>query len=397
MLNENHRILVIDDTEGIHKDFRTILGVQEARNESLSDIKVALFGGNSSRSRYRRPEYQVDSAYQGREGLEMVRQAAKENKPYMMAFVDVRMPPGWDGIETIQKIWKEYPGLQIVLCTAYSDYSWQETIEALGVSDRLLILKKPFDKMEVQQLASSLYEKWTLLKELDQKVILRTAQISETRDIAVFCMAKLAESRDPETGEHLARIRSYCRILAEELGKSGPYSSRIDDNFVEDICRSSPLHDIGKVGIPDAVLLKPGRLTDDEFVIMRQHTAIGADALDEARTFLNSGSFLEMAAEIARHHHEWFDGSGYPDGIKGQDIPLSARIVAVADVFDALTSVRVYKAAFSTEKAKQIINDESGTHFDPELVKAFNACYNDFLDIYQMFHNSSPNQNLQVV
>ena len=241
----------------------------------------------------------------------------------------------------------------------------------VGVDDYLL---KPFERDDLiakvnihLRLHKSMAEIWTtdskmleFNQELDHIVNERTTEAPATRDIAVFALAKLAESRDPGTGEHLRRVSSYCRILAEELSCDGPYSGLIDLQFISDIFRSSPLHDIGKIGIPDAVLLKPGRLTPDEFIIMQRHSIIGAEVLDRAIKRGSCGRFFVMAADIARSHHERFNGSGYPDGLCSAEIPLSARIVALADVFDALTSKRVYKPAFSIDVARRMIEHESG-------------------------------------
>jgi putative two-component system response regulator len=278
-------------------------------------------------------------------------------------------------------IWEKCPKMQIIFCTAYSDYSWEEVIQTLGRTDRLYILKKPFDNIEVRQIVCSLNEKWMLLNNLDRMVAKRTQEIEEIRDITVFALARLAESRDPETGEHLERIRAYCQILAEQLRKNSSYSSQIDDKFMEDLYRSSPLHDIGKVGIPDCILLKPDSLTKAEFEIMKQHSVIGADSLEETTRITTSGSFLKMAADIARYHHERFNGSGYPYGLKSKEIPLAARIVALADVYDALTSIRVYKPAFSPEIAHTMILEERGEHFDPEIVDAYVEKRYEFLSV----------------
>lgn len=215
--------------------------------------------------------------------------------------------------------------------------------------------------------------------ELERLIEQRSDEILATRDVAVFALAKLSESRDSETGEHVERMRHYCQILAEQLSRKGPYAERIDQQFLEDLYRSSPLHDIGKVGIPDAILLKPSRLTVDEFEIMKTHAMIGADALADAARQSHCGSFLRMAIEITRHHHERFDGSGYPSGLAGHRIPLAARIVALADVFDALTSRRVYKAAIAPDVARQMIEEGSGRHFDPVIVEAFQDCYDRLL------------------
>jgi len=193
----------------------------------------------------------------------------------------------------------------------------------------------------------------------------------ETRDVAIFALAKLAESRDPETGEHLERVRAYARLIAQRMLEDDGFQRQVDAEFVRHIYLASPLHDIGKVGIPDAVLRKPGRLTRDEFEVMKSHTTIGAATLDAAvRQFPGMGLF-EMARDIAMTHHERLDGSGYPQGLRGEAIPLSGRIVALADVYDALTSKRPYKEAFSHEHARGLILRESGRQFDANIVGVF--------------------------
>lgn len=210
----------------------------------------------------------------------------------------------------------------------------------------------------------------------------------ETRDMAIFAMAKLAESRDSETGAHLERVMNYSRVLAQQLPAVGKYADEVDAEFVRLVYATSPLHDIGKVGIPDSVLLKPGRLSDDEFAIMKMHTTIGAQTLSAALERFPNAKFLRMARDIAVSHHERWDGGGYPYGLKGTDIPLCGRIVAVADVYDALTSKRVYKAAFHHQVAKGIILKESGTHFDPAIIETFLAVEPQFVAIRERYDES---------
>jgi putative two-component system response regulator len=193
----------------------------------------------------------------------------------------------------------------------------------------------------------------------------------ETRDVAIFALARLAESRDPETGHHLERVRTYARALAQEVADFDGLGDFVDGEFIRLIYSTSPLHDIGKVGIPDAVLLKPGKLTPDEFTVMKRHASIGAETLDAAFKKYPRARFLQMAREIAAAHHERWDGKGYPCGLRGQEIPLSARIVSIADVYDALTSKRVYKDAMPHAEAVRIIREGAGTQFDPRLVEAF--------------------------
>ncbi len=207
----------------------------------------------------------------------------------------------------------------------------------------------------------------------------------ETREVAIFALAKLAESRDPETGHHLERVRSYSRALAAQLARNPKYAGEIDSEFIRLIFLTSPLHDIGKVGIPDSVLLKPGRLSDDEFNIMKTHAAIGADTLDAALQRYPAARFLQVARDIAATHHERWDGTGYPAGLVGTQIPLCGRIVSLADVYDALTSKRTYKEAFAHHVARSIILEGSNTHFDPDVVDAFLQIEHEFLAIRQQF------------
>jgi putative two-component system response regulator len=207
----------------------------------------------------------------------------------------------------------------------------------------------------------------------------------ETREMVIFALAKLAESRDSDTGQHLERVQCYSRKLAEALMDSPTHDNKVDAEFVRLVYQTSPLHDIGKVGIPDCVLLKPGRLSDHEFDIMKSHTLLGAQTLDAALENYPTARFLQMARDIALAHHERWDGRGYPNRLAGRDIPLAARIVAVADVYDALTSKRIYKSSFTHTVAREIILADSGTHFDPEVVEAFVAVESDFLAIRQRF------------
>ena len=381
MNQEQHRILIIDDNDAIHEDYRKVLDAS-TNNQKLTEATELLFGRSTSntKSNAEKFHYLIDSALQGKQGVELVEKSIEENRPYATAFVDVRMPPGIDGVETCKRIWEIDPNISLVLCTAYADHSWEEISSQLGHTDKLLILKKPFDPLELRQIAAAQTSRWKLSKVVDQhtqtleaRVSERTREISETRDLVFFTLARLAESRDPETGQHLERIEGYTRLLVQWLSKKGPYQDALTDHYCEQICRSSILHDIGKVGIPDSVLLKPGRLTREEFEVMKEHARIGAEALEDSALQSSCCDFLSLAAEIARYHHEKFDGTGYPHGLSGFDIPLAARIVAVADVFDALTSERVYKKAMPVDEARMLILSESGQHFDPEIIAAFEA------------------------
>ena len=208
----------------------------------------------------------------------------------------------------------------------------------------------------------------------------------QTKDLVIFSLANLAESRDNETGNHLERIRYYCRALAEDLLEQPDRPPEVTPQFVETIYRTSPLHDIGKVGIPDYIMLKPGRLDDREFEVMKGHTVVGFDTLYDALSRNPKAAYLRMAADIALSHHEKYDGTGYPGALKAEEIPLSARVTAVAYVYDALVSKRVYKAPLPYQVAESIITQGSGTHFDPYLVESFKRIREKFIEIHKEFN-----------
>lgn len=352
------RILIVDDSEINREILRTLLA----------------------------DTYELDEAADGEECLAKLPRFAPD-----IVLLDVMMP-GLSGYDVCRRIKTSPVGefTQVMLVSGKASPAERlEGFEA-GADDYVV---KPFNhdeflaRVRVQfRLRNALTRLWEsdarlrqFNSELERLVDERTREVVAMRDLTIFALAKLAESRDPETGAHLERMRCYARILADQLRTQGPYTHLVDEGFVEDIYRSSPLHDIGKVGIPDAILLKPGRLTGEEFEVMKRHAVIGAETLEEAaRQSGSCGKFLKMAIEIARHHHERFDGSGYPDGLAGQQIPLSARIVALADVYDALTSRRVYKDAFASDTTTSIIEAGAGTHFDPAVVEAFRARLDDF-------------------
>lgn len=568
------RLLVVDDTVAIHEDFRKILCLGAPPPADLNAIETELFGEPALEAGPQ-PEFRIDSAYQGREALALVRQAGAEASPYAVAFVDVRMPPGWDGIETIEKLWAVDPALEIVLCTAYSDHSWRQIVKRLGCTDQLVVLKKPFEPTEVRQLALALSVKWRLKREqaarqsrLEEACRLRNIELEEqnrrleetireheltlrdlvasnevrgeqarvlgilldvsqrlvdaqdvpavirhivaatarltgcrrisvmlpdaqgqhlviaggiglseelrrtvrvpvggaiagkvfatgtaivvnargderltspeydsrffvsvpllsralvasehvvgvlnitereggqpflprelghieticnmaaaaihgiqardardaARDSIVTALATLVEYRDGTTGRHLDRVTGYSVLLADAMREVERFRREITDTFVSDLRRAVPLHDIGKVAIPDQILGKRGRLGADEMNVMQRHTRIGERVIRATEESVPGAHFLRLAADIARSHHERFDGTGYPEGLAGDAIPLAARIVALADVYDALTSKRPYKEAYPHEKAAAIIEEGRGTQFDPDVVDAF--------------------------
>lgn len=220
----------------------------------------------------------------------------------------------------------------------------------------------------------------------------QTEELSLTRDASILGLASLAETRDNETGAHILRTQNYVRVLAEHLSLQEKYRPQLNAETIDLLYKSAPLHDVGKVGIPDSILLKPGKLTDEEFNVMKSHAQIGADALQVAEDQLGSNSFLRIAREISLTHHEKWDGSGYPVGLKAENIPLSGRLMALADVYDALRSKRVYKPAFSHEKAKEIILEGRGSHFDPAIVDAFLSLEGVFIDIAETYQDAHPQE-----
>lgn len=302
--------------------------------------------------------YEVLTAGNGQEGLELLSQ-----NQVQLVICDWEMPV-MNGIEFCKAVRNSNLNRYIYVIMLTSNNQSEDIISGLhaGADD---YVTKPFHPGELLMRAN-----------VGQRII-----GLESREMTIFALAKLAESRDPETGAHLERVRSYCRVLALQLQKQPRYQNLVDDNFINLVYETSPLHDIGKVAIPDSVLLKPGRLTDSEYELMKTHTLKGAETLAAAVKQFPNARFLQMAHDIALHHHERFDGDGYPYGLAGEAIPLESRIVAVADVYDALTSKRVYKESYSHEMAAEIIQNESGSHFDPEIVAAFLEVEDEFIQI----------------
>ncbi|WP_305806852.1 HD domain-containing phosphohydrolase, partial [Stenotrophomonas sp. YIM B06876] len=206
---------------------------------------------------------------------------------------------------------------------------------------------------------------------LEREVALRTLEVQAIQDVTMMAMASLAETRDDETGNHIRRTQLYVKVLAEKLRTHPRFEALLSDRMIELLYKSAPLHDIGKIGIPDRILLKPGKLTEDEFEIMKGHAALGRKAIEGAERRLGMRvRFLNVAKDMAYSHHEKWDGSGYPEGLAGDAIPVAGRLMALADVYDALISRRVYKAPFTHEQACSVIVKGRGSHFDPDMVDA---------------------------
>ena len=289
--------------------------------------------------------------------------------------LDIRMPY-LDGFEVMEMIQKEFPNLKVPVIVVTAEDSNREKSLSLGATD---FITKPFKNWEVvlrikNALTSRLFFKQEEQKaeELERLVRERTAEITETQKEVVKRLAKASEFRDNETGMHINRMSHICYILAKELGCDEEYSQLLLD--------SSPLHDVGKIGIPDSILLKPGKLNLEERKIMNTHVNIGYEVLTGHHSPL-----LTMAAEIALYHHEKWDGTGYPNAISGEDIPLSARISSIADVADALLSNRPYKKAWSLSDMLDYLEKEKGKHFDPIIVSAFMKRVDDIVEIRNLY------------
>jgi putative two-component system response regulator len=310
----------------------------------------------------KRAGYEVTTAQDGREALEILLHGK-----HRLVVTDWKMPV-MEGVELCRAIRSSQFSRYIYCIMVTGQTKKQETIEGLtaGADD---YVHKPFNPAEL----------------ILRVNIGRRIMGQEMRDMTIFMLAKLAESRDPETGEHLQRVRNYCRVIARHLQNDPRFSQQVDDEFVGLIYQASPLHDVGKVGIPDRILLKPGKLTAEEFEIMKTHAALGAASLGASLEEYPDTQFLEVARDIALCHHEKYDGHGYPHGLVGEDIPLCARIMAVADVYDALVSKRVYKEAYSHDTAKSMIAEEAGKHFDPAIVEAFLVHEQECMAIREQF------------
>ncbi len=303
--------------------------------------------------------YDVLTAMNGEEALKVL-----EQNPCRMVISDWEMPV-MNGLELCRTIRAEEFSGYVYFLLLTSHGALDEMVQGLsaGADD---FIAKPYNPTEV------------LARLRSGERILSL----ETREVAIFAMAKLAESRDVDTGAHLERVQYYCRTLSQQMATLEKYREVIDPEFVRLIFQTSPLHDIGKVGIPDSVLLKPGRLDPHEFEIMKTHTTIAAQTLEAALSKFPSVSFLKMARDIAATHHEKYDGTGYPNGLCGREIPLEARLVTIADVYDELRSKRPNKKAYSHEEAMSIIKNGAGTHFDPALTE---VC----IFVGEKFHDAS--------
>jgi putative two-component system response regulator len=334
-------------------------------------------------------EYSIAVAKDGEQALSR----AESDSPPDLILLDILMPT-MDGYEVCRRL-KSQPNtsdIPIIFLTVKSEVEDEIKGFNLGASDYITKpMSPPIVKSRVRT-HLALVHAWKKLKTqnkvLEQRVLERTREIQQTQDVAIYCLASLAETRDNETGNHIRRTQHYVKLLAKYLQDHPRFRHQISDKYIDILFKSAPLHDIGKVGVPDRILLHPGKLEGEDWEEMKRHAQYGRDAILTAENDLGSTSFLRLAREVAYSHHECWDGSGYPEGLKENEIPLSGQLMAVADVYDALISRRVYKEPFSHEKAVAIILADSGTRFDPEIIEAFTTLQDEFNNIAQQFTDS---------
>jgi putative two-component system response regulator len=307
-------------------------------------------------------------------------------EPPDLILLDIMMP-GMDGFEVCRRLKADVRlrDVPVVFLSAIDDVADKVKAFAAGAVD---YVSKPFQFPEVRMRVETHLRLRRLQIELEGKnrrllelVGEQVREISDSQMATIFALAKLAESRDGETGKHIERVQLYCKLLAATLAEQASYAGRIEESFIENMFLASPLHDIGKVAIRDHILLKQGELTAKEFEEMKMHTTLGARTLEAVKTRYPRNEFLRVGIEIARCHHERWDGQGYPAGLAGTDIPLSARIMAVADSYDAARSRRCYKPALSHAECLQALTHRSATYLDPDVVLAFEDVQGLFEDV----------------
>lgn len=319
-------------------------------------------------------DYDVLKALSAKETL-----AILETNHVDLIILDIMMPDV-DGFELCVQLKKDqrFKNIPIIFVTALSETVDKVKAFSLGAVD---YITKPFEREEVLARVATHIKIRKLQTEMEELVFLKTQEISESQMATIFTLANLAELRDHDTGRHLDRVRSYCRVIALKLMEIPKYKPQVDLAFIKNIYYSSPLHDIGKIAIPDSILLKEGKLTEEEFEVMKTHTTIGAVHLKDVNNNYPNNSFIKMGIDIALSHHERWDGKGYPNALEKENIPLCARIMAIADVYDALRSKRPYKSQFSHERSIEIITEGIGKNFDPDLANIFLSIQNKILEI----------------
>lgn len=328
-------------------------------------------------------DYRIKVAPSGERALKIVRSDPRID----LILLDIMMP-GMNGYQVCQQLKSDAATrhIPVMFVTAMSEMADEKYGLELGAVD---YITKPISPPIVQARVKThlaMKQVHDFLRDqnqfLEAEIVRRTQEVSALKDVTIHTMASLAETRDSETGNHIRRTSHYVKVLAERLASHPRFADFLTEKTIELLFKTAPLHDIGKVGIPDHILLKPGRFTPAEFEIMKTHTTIGRDAIVAAERELGlKVDFLKFAKEIAYGHQEKWDGSGYPEGLAGDAIPVSARLMAVADVYDALISRRVYKDAMPHAAAADIIIEGRGQHFDPDMVDAFIGLQQEFQDI----------------
>jgi len=337
------------------------------------------------------PYYRVLAANNGERGLQV---ACGKPRPDLI-LLDVMMP-GMNGYQVLQALQADAlnADIPVIFLTALSSPHEEERGLSLGAVDYITkpitpatVLARVRTQLQAKQARDWLKDQNTAL---EAEVARRMAENDLTQQVSIRALAHLAETRDPETGKHLARTQDYMALLAELLKGHPRFTHTLTSRCISLLTRSAPMHDIGKVGIPDYILNKPGKLTATEWAIMQTHAKLGSDAIELAEQDIEKPlEFLTLAKEIAHWHHEKWDGTGYPDQLAGDAIPISARLMAIADVFDALISTRVYKPAFSFEAARDLIAEQRDRHFDPDIADTFLSHFDAFVAI-AMQHRDDP-------
>lgn len=330
-------------------------------------------------------DYKVRAANSGKRALQIV---VTDPRPDLI-LLDIMMPE-MDGYEVLRQL-KKNPvteNIPVIFFTAMNANDDEETGLAIGAVDYItkplrpgILLARVKTQLILKQASDFLHDK---NEYLEKEIAHRMKENQIIQNMSICALAHLAETRDTDTGGHILRTQSYVQIMAKHLQKHPKFQDILTEHFIELLTKSAPLHDIGKVGIPDNILLKPGKLTHDEYQIMKTHTTLGAQSIERAEKEIGQPiEFLSLAKEIALWHHERWDGNGYPDGLAGEAIPISARLMALADVFDALIMRRVYKKPMPLEEAKAIIKAERNRQFDPDITDAFIASFEQLKSIAQ--------------
>lgn len=364
----------------------TILVVDDAP-DSIEPIVRCLQAG----------DYRTRIANSGERALVLARAAPRPD----LILLDVMMP-GLDGYEVCRRL-RDDPltaDIPVIFLTVRTDECDEQQGFDAGAVDYItkpisppIVLTRVRTHLTLKAAHDFLVDRNQFL---EQEVDRRTREVGVIQDATIMAMASLAETRDAETGNHIRRTQNYVRLLAEHLRGHPRLGPLLSDENVHLMYKSAPLHDIGKVGIPDRILLKPGRLSAEEFEVIKRHPRLGREAIEAAERVLGlSVTFLRFAKEIADSHHEKWDGSGYPEGLAGDRIPVSARLMAVADVYDALISERVYKKAFSHAEAVEVIRRGRGAHFDPDVADAFMALADQFRDVALRFADPRADREAQ--